>query len=501
MPKNGPFVAKNGPCQLPRHTQVPGTLGSTHAKPLLTLPPPPHKREAGSHGKVIAMRGSPRARACVALALLIGACSAPTEAPDRVDIALELQTRVGAGPNEVPNEEALPPEVELENDITSSEAVATALWRNPAFLATLAQLDVARAEVLNAGLFQDPSFWFLFPLGPKQYEWQLRLPIEELWLRPKRVAAAVDDAERVANDLVRTGLDLVRDVQLDLADLKLAEDQLELAAEEAHLREQRARLIGIQEDSGEVDARARVAAESLAGQSRRGARQLVLGAEAARLRLAGRMGLECAPLGTLSLSSTELLCHEHKVEDLVQQAEAARPELRAAELALEASAERAGLSRREGWRLTAMLDANQLSGGGMELGPGVNVSIPIFSRQGATARADAQLELAARRYVETRWRIVQEVKASEVEWRSAREAFEDQRLHELQPLERNAALAERAHQAGELSRVEVLDAHLQLIAARQVSVQLKARLRRALASLQRSLGERLTHPGPQPVES
>lgn len=79
---------------------------------------------------------------------------------------------------------------------------------------TLAELGVAKADLVEAGLIRNPVFSILFPLGPKQLEFTLTWPIEALWQRPRRVAAAQLDVARAAERLVQGGLDLVRDVRL-----------------------------------------------------------------------------------------------------------------------------------------------------------------------------------------------------------------------------------------------------------------------------------------------
>ncbi len=91
----------------------------------------------------------------------------------------------------------MPPDVSIEDGLTSEEAVAIALWNSPSFQATLADLGIARADLVEAGLLRNPVFSFLFPFGPKQLEWTLQFPFEAIWQRPARVAAARLNAEAV----------------------------------------------------------------------------------------------------------------------------------------------------------------------------------------------------------------------------------------------------------------------------------------------------------------
>ncbi len=64
------------------------------------------------------------------------------------------------------------------------------------------------------------------------------MPIEILWQRPKRVAAAKLNIERVAESLEQNGLNLVRDVRLGYAELALAEERTRLTTKAVDTRRQ-----------------------------------------------------------------------------------------------------------------------------------------------------------------------------------------------------------------------------------------------------------------------
>ena len=123
----------------------------------------------------------------------------------------------------------LPPGVNLADGLTQDEAIATALWNNPDFQVQLANLGFARADLVEAGLLQNPVLSLLFPLGPKQLEATLRFPIDLLWQRPRRVAAARLAAESIARGLEQDGLALVSDVKVAYTDYALARDRIALA--------------------------------------------------------------------------------------------------------------------------------------------------------------------------------------------------------------------------------------------------------------------------------
>src|SRR6185503_2055581 len=80
---------------------------------------------------------------------------------------------------------ALPADV-----LTEQAAVNLALERNAAFRDQLAELDVSWADVVQAGVIANPDLQYLIPLGAKQAEATLTVPLEFLWLCGKRVESA-----------------------------------------------------------------------------------------------------------------------------------------------------------------------------------------------------------------------------------------------------------------------------------------------------------------------
>jgi len=130
----------------------------------------------------------------------------------------------------------LPENVSLSDGMTEDEAVAIALWNNAQYQTDLAQLGFARADLIEAGLLRNPIFSLLLPLGPKQLESTLSLPIEFFWQRPNRVASAKLNAEITADNLIQHGLNLVRDVREAYAGLILARERAKILEEEAALQ-------------------------------------------------------------------------------------------------------------------------------------------------------------------------------------------------------------------------------------------------------------------------
>ena len=165
------------------------------------------------------------------LAVVFLTACAVRSAHDTSYISDSLRTRTGheLRPGPAPGAPDLPAGVSLKDGLTVDEAVAVGLWKNPQFQADVGALGFARADLIEAGLLRNPVLSFLFPLGPKQLEATLNLPLEFFLQRPRRVAAAKLDVERVAENLVQHGLNLTRDILVSHADLVLALPTAEIA--------------------------------------------------------------------------------------------------------------------------------------------------------------------------------------------------------------------------------------------------------------------------------
>src|SRR5512139_2987987 len=105
---------------------------------------------------------------------------------------------------------APPPGVVLGDGVTEDEAVSCSLWNNAQLAADLAGLGIAKANLIEAGQFRNPTLQMLFPVGPKPFELTLAIPIEQFWQRPRRVKAAQAQWDQVAASLVQNGLDTAR---------------------------------------------------------------------------------------------------------------------------------------------------------------------------------------------------------------------------------------------------------------------------------------------------
>ncbi len=398
---------------------------------------------------------------------------------------------------------ALPDGVRLDDGVTEDEAVAIALWNNATLHADLTVLGLARADLLDAGLLRNPILNLVLPIGPyRQFESALNFPLEVFWQRRKRVEAATVEVNRVAQSLEQNALNLMRDVRLAYTDWTFAVERVRLAVEAVDWRQQTVKLINVRlrvGDIGEIEATAARLDQSLAmEQATRLRRDIVI----ARDRVRQLIGMSEEPTEfalpqpkTLvvfaSLNSPASTPQAKSFDEILQAALAARPELRAAEIAIETAAKRAKWEHSRWTTLAGLLNLKQGEGVGFSPRPGIVAELPIFNRnQGGIARADAEVERASWQYLATRQRIANEVQDAFNQYWQARETLAQWQANILPPAEVNVQLSEAAFKSGDQSYLFVLDALRRRTEIHARDVDLQAELRRAIVQLDRSIGRK-----------
>lgn len=437
-----------------------------------------------------------RLNVVVAAALAAGCASTvrPQTATGPAPTQAALPLRADAG-----STTSIPPGVSLDDGLTPDEAVAIALWNSAEFRVQLTDLGFARADLLEAGLLKNPVLSLLFPLGPKQLEATLRWPVEVLWERPRRVAAARLNVDRVASALEQSGLNLAAEVKLAYLELTLARDRAQLAKDAAGQLEQIRTIAAARLREGDISE---LEARSATIDAARAEQDAVRAGHDAQLRLVAfrsRLGLSLDPAIRLDVPppSTEVTvgasCVERSAGDLLPQALAARPDVRAAEIAVEAAGARMGWEKSRIMTLSAVIDANGQGREGFEMGPGVDASLPIFDRnQGGRARASAEMQRAALGYLAARQRVASEVDEALTLLSQARTSQASWRTSIVVPLDDQVKAAERAYAAGDMSYLFVLENARRLTEARLRGREVDADLARAVVRVERAIGRSCT---------
>jgi outer membrane protein, heavy metal efflux system len=316
----------------------------------------------------------------VALLALISGCHAEQLRGSRNEVSEQLASRFGSGFGDQTEagEALLPPAVSLDDGVTEDEAVQIALWNNAAFQETLTQLGVSNARLLDAGLISDPQFSLFFPLGPKQLEFTTFQAVDALWLQPIRVKAAELDVDQVSQSMVQNGLDVIRDARIAHANLVAAAEQATVSREAAELRSQIEKLAQKRLDAGDISELEATTSRIDALQAKAAADRSLHDVTLARDRLRVVIGLSMWMSPELKIQNSDLDASSASLnvaslarEPLLNEALAMRPDLRAAEIGIEAAGERAGLARNQFMNLDAIYDANGSGNRGFESGPGL----------------------------------------------------------------------------------------------------------------------------------
>ena len=439
--------------------------------------------------------------ATVAMLLLTG-CHTGELQQRRSTVSGEIANRFGTGLSTEmgPGQTQLPPGITTDDGVTEDEAVAIALWNNAAYQEMLAQLGVSNAQLLDAGLIADPQFQLFFPLGPKQLEFTTFQAVDALWLQPIRVKAAELDVDRVTQSMVQNGLNVIRDARVAHANLVAVSEQSEVAQEAARLRQQIADLARKRLDAGDISELEFTTSRIDALQAKAAAERAEHDVTLARDRLRTVVGLvspesrvQSPEMMVTAAPLDSRLSTLDSVDVLVDHALAMRPDLRAAEIAIEAASKRAGLAQSQFMNLDAIYDANGQGTRGFESGPGLRFSIPLFNRnQGGIAIADAQWQQAARQYVTIRDQVTLDVRSAHTQLAQARENLAALREEILPVLREAEELARRNYENGGTPYFLVLQTTGQYLDARLRESQLAADQRRAIAELDRSVGHRVS---------
>lgn len=406
-----------------------------------------------------------------------------------VSESLNSRSGIKLRPEDSPKNNTIPEDVDVSDGLSEDEAVAIALWNNAQFQSDLTALGFARADLIEAAMLRNPVFSLLFPVGPKQMEYTLSLPAEFLWQRPYRVAVAKIDAEKIAESLVQNSLELVRTVRISCANLTLAQQKAVIAAEEASLQEEIVHIASARLRVGDISELEDIAFRSKAAETQDKSIRYAHDVERERIRLVSLLGF------SLSASELELqfpplhVIKTAKEDEMIRKALAARPDLRAAELSLESAGKKIGWETSKIFTLTAMLDANAEGKEGFEMGPGLQLALPVFNvNSGKRTRAQTELEQAARNYVTVQQKIISEVLSARSDYLTAQEALRILKNLLVPSIEMALQKAERAYALGEISYLDLLELRQQLLNAQSKEADGEAVARKSLANLYYSVG-------------
>lgn len=394
-----------------------------------------------------------------------------------------------------PCEIFFPPGTSLDDGLTEDEAIVIALCNNAAFQELLVDLKLARGDLIQAGLLPNPEVAFFFPVTDKPYKYLVDFPVESLWLRPIRVAAAEGELQRTRDRLAQAGLDLIRDVRTAYADTLLAQDRVAATARGVTLRTKLAQLAETRLDAGDISPQEAATARIDGLQATQDAVRVGFEVPVAEERLRFLMGIGDWRVPLKLDAPAPVPIAGLQVDALVDEAVATRPDALAATQTVVAARERLRIARL-GWiRVLGIADATSGRDTGHELGPALRWTLPIFNRnQGAIIRADGELERAARAQRTVENQIILDVRRSFLQYDQARGEFSWLESKVRPEVEAAIRRSQSAYLEGATAYVVVLETTRQVVDTLLREAQLRADLRRTTAELQRSVGRHLQSP-------
>jgi cobalt-zinc-cadmium efflux system outer membrane protein len=434
--------------------------------------------------------------ACSALSAagLVTGCVHHPQARDRGTVSAELNCRMGVtlGPEMCDCEITLPYGLSLANELNENEVILIALWNNAAFQETLTDLGIARGDLIQAGLLPNPEFVILFSAPDKPWRYAVDFPLEALWLRPIRVAAADRESDRVAQRLTQAGLDLIRDVRQAYADVLLARGRVRVTEEGAKMRGEIARLAEVRHKAGDVSLQEASTAKIEAHQARQDVLRLSHDVGIAEEKLRQLLGLSGDRTPLRLEEAAPRIRTDLDPEALVADAVRSRPDVLAVEELVGAAAERLRIAK-IGWvRVLGIADATAGNRDDHELGPAVRATLPIFHwNQGNIARATAELDKARRQRRTMQDQVTADVRQAHLRYDQARTELEALEQVVRPEVESAIRRAESAYKEGNTPYVVVLETTRQLLDSRLRREQLVSDLRRSWADLERSVGRRI----------
>ena len=289
------------------------------------------------------------------------------------------------------------------------------------------------------------------PIGSKQLEWAVFLPIEAIILRKQRIEIAERDFQRVSNELVQNGLNVARDARVAYADFQFAVDRHELAQEAVEVLKGIAELADKRLQAGDIGELEAIAARVDANRNRAEAAGLERAVRVSEIRLKNVLGIAALELDTplFPVSDDVTPLPDLAVDALASEALAIRPDIKAARISIQAAQHRVELARKSFLRIDAVADGNSSGAGPTNSGPGLRFEIPIFNRnQGLIVRSQWTVDQASHNYHSVRDRVITEVRASMASVEQANSNLRLLRKEVLPDLKDTVKLSEASYRDG-----------------------------------------------------
>jgi len=427
----------------------------------------------------------------------IGCKTPQTISRSSVSDSLQKVTGFTLKDSSKPGVVTLPPNANAADGITEEEAVSIALWNNAQLQADLAAISVSQADIIEAGIVSNPLLRYLAPGGGINVSGYINFAFDFLFQRPQRIAAAKTDALRVAETSVQRGYTLIRDVQIAYTDFLLSRERTLILAENAQLRKEMAQLANSRLRNGDISELEVSIFRADSATAQDDVIRANLDTVIKKNVLNVLMGF--SPDTTILISPTAFYSDTQKIveQTYLQLAFDYQPELRAAQINMDAIGKRLGWERQRIFAFIGTLNFQHIEGKGgskflpNSFNPGIQVEIPVLNRnQGRIARARADMETAAYQYVAARQRIALDVSNAYNRYQQAWLSYQTWAGGTLPALEEAVRLSQSSYRNGDIAYLPVLEAQRQLLNAKLRRVEIQADIRRSVSGLNFSIGNK-----------
>lgn len=336
-----------------------------------------------------------------------------------------------------------------QGTLTADKAVELALLNNPSLGAGAQEIAVARADLAQAGLLENPRLHYGVRRsgdGATGYEWSATMNFMDLVVLPLRRKAGAGRYEQARLRVSHEVLGLAAEVKAAFYAAQAARRHLALSRTAYASFEAAAELLDRQRKAGNINAldhaREKAEAERAAVELARAEGE----AEQASERLSAIMGVQDMAPWTPEETPSEPSPAEPPLAQLEEAALRLRWDLDAARrepsiLKSELSISRLGLFG----DITAGVDAEKEFGGEKGIGPAIELSIPLFDRrQASSARVKAELRRSALTVAALENQVRLEVRLARSRLGAARKSAERYKAA-LVPLSRRVAAETLKH--------------------------------------------------------
>lgn len=388
------------------------------------------------------------------------------------------------------------PDVEniLRDGLTLDESLRLALMNNPGLQAAFRDIGMARADLVQSGLFTNPSFSLAValpaPIDNNNTQAAIAQNIVELWMIPVRKRAAQHALDAAVLTVAHRAVQLAADTR--------AAYYLGVGA--GHIRRIADENIGVAKrllDAAEARRAAGTAGELDLNLARGSFVNAEVEAEKARLDEISAL-YQLSQLLGLSVRSEKLTLSDPLPQPptaalvdapVVQLARASRLDVRAADEAVEAARARVELQRRSVW---TNVSPGAAWWSPSDSGPSIALTLPVFDQnQAQIARARFNLEKAEKErdaLVLTVTQAIRETLArAETNWKIAR-TFENELVPQTA---KSLEMSQESYRAGRTTLLVVLESQRALLDAQRSSIAARQAAAISVADLERAVSRRL----------